>query len=464
MVRSGGFDSTASASVRSQAVRYSYRVALLLVFHAAMPLAALAASVAEPESLTRFHDPVVVSAAALASFTMRATARFRLYAMRAGRLDPIPFQFDERDPSGDLVVTDDGVARPFSFDGNDELVFMAKDAGDRVGADVLPGAYVQAAEIAIIDPVDGRTAWAYLLSFGDVAPPRSSVAYASFDVAGNSVRASFYTIDYMPGRSSLMAGMRIAPAAGGADVNILSGTRILVRMTFGLAPFGTWRSELTEKDFGGEIVGFKNGPVRAVRRVRQRVDLGRFLPEIPGGTVDSLYYFSSFVTPSKFSIPWLALKALREMRYEGVSDFLLGDDEMHYWDGANPAGIRIDSHAVERLDTTSDHEWWAVSGPGGTCLHTFVIPSAWRNAGVARGTVLRIDDSDSEIEPSARFSVGYSLQDMHRLQRAGSYDLDVRMYVLPQPYEPGAEAGPLAASRFVLQTRVKDLGPPTAVR
>jgi hypothetical protein len=43
---------------------------------------------------------------------------------------PIPFQFDARGADGELVLSMDGAETEFVFDDDDELVFMAKDAGD----------------------------------------------------------------------------------------------------------------------------------------------------------------------------------------------------------------------------------------------------------------------------------------------------------------------------------------------
>ena len=263
-------------------------------------VAAADVSARQQKTLTRFHDPVIVPARQLEGLADHSTASYRLYSARSGRLVPIPFQFDARDENGELVVADDGAAEEFAFDGNDELVFMAKDAGDRARRDALPAASDAVLEITLSDAAAGEEAWVYLLHFPAPAPPPSPVVYAAFDVAANRVRTTFYTMDYYPGRN-FFTGMRIAPAAGGTGENILDRMKIRIKPKFALL-FTSWSPSFTEEDFTVRIDGFKNGPVRAIRRVRQSLDLGKFFPDVPGGTVYTYYYFSSFVTPSKFSI------------------------------------------------------------------------------------------------------------------------------------------------------------------
>src|SRR4029079_4234853 len=108
---------------------------------------------------TRVHDPVIVPGARLSALPIRDTAKLRLHRFESGRAGAIPHQIDQRDESGDLVV--DG-PRDFAFDDNDELVFMAKDAGDRTIADPCPSDCTAALEIEVRDPASGASGWVYL--------------------------------------------------------------------------------------------------------------------------------------------------------------------------------------------------------------------------------------------------------------------------------------------------------------
>lgn len=90
------------------------------------------------KTLTRFHDPVIVNTSLLGDLSSRKTAGYRLYSSQQGALSPIPFQFDERDETGEIVFPGSENTGEFSFDDNDELVFMAKDLGDRIVPSILP--------------------------------------------------------------------------------------------------------------------------------------------------------------------------------------------------------------------------------------------------------------------------------------------------------------------------------------
>ncbi len=400
----------------------------------------------QEKSLTRFHDPVVVIVAKLGDLPDQDTTRFRLYAVRSGAsLEPIPYQFDARGDDGELVL-DGSHEERFVLDGNDELVFMAKDTGARVDPSVLPLGSDAALEIEVIDPLDGGRGFAYLVHFDAVAPPASTTFYATFDPATNEVRARFYAVRYPPGRS-YFTGMQILPEAGGSGKNIVDRMKVRIEATFSFL-LTTWSPRFTEDDFSVRIDGVKNGPVRAVRRVRQSLDLGRFFPEMPGGTVYTYYYFSSFATPSTFSLPWLPFKALKELHFTGTTDFLRGAAGMTYWDGANLDGRRYADQGNPPLDTTRDHEWWAIGGAAGSCVHIFEIPPEWKKWGVTRGSVF-IDDA-ALVDPAGPESeagshaAGYQLLHMDRIRRAGDYSLNMAVVFLPRLYEPGAEKGPVA--------------------
>lgn len=424
-----------------------------LLLAAMMLLGAHVAAGASPlarKTLTRFHDPVVVRTSLLAELADRATAHYRLYAAHAGVVEPIPFQFDAWD-DGDLVFPATPAEAEFTFDDDDELVFMAKDTGDRVAATDLPRASDAALELEITDPVDGGQGWAYLVHFPDHPPPRSPVTYATFDAETNTASTQFYRITYFP-RRNFFTELRITPAGGGTGENLLNRMRVRINPTFSLL-LTTWSPVFTEESFSVTIDGIKNGPVRAVRRVRQSLDLGKFFPEVPSGTVYTYYYFSSFTTPSTFSVPWVVLKALRDFRFEAVDDFGEKAAGMQYWDGANPGGLRFAGDDQAPV-TDRDHEWWAASGRAGTCLHAFVVPEEWRRWGIARGTVFRDGGTGGPGEPRGTHAAGFSLLGMTNLREPGAYQMNLGVFILPRRYAPGDEVQPLAMLQQPLRVQV----------
>jgi len=410
-------------------------------------------------TLERLHDPVVVSTARLGHLADRRIDSYRLYRVAGGTAEAIPFQFDALDDDGQLVLPAPPSAAPPTFDENDAFVFMAKDTGDRAAWATLPAQADLVLEIEVAERAGGKRGWVYLLHFPGPAPARSPVVYARFDAGANEARALFYQIHYAPGRS-YFTGMEITRAAGGRGENVIERMRVLVNPTFSFL-FTNWSPVFTEESFTVELEGVKNGPVRAVRRLRQTLDLGAFFPEVPSGTSDTYYYFSSFVTPSKFSLPWLALKALADLHFEGVSDF--GDETagLEYWDGANPDGIAFGGPRATGVNTTEDHDWYVVSGPKGTVLSAFVIPERWRAWGIKRGTVFLdhppLVDPTAGRENPAVHQAGYSLLNMPDLEEPGSYDLNSAIIVLPRPYQRGDEREALEMLREPLEAEVRPL-------
>jgi hypothetical protein len=430
----------------------------LLLFAPAVDAVVLSAA---PKTLTRFHDPVIVSTGTLTELPDRRTAYWRLYASEAGRLMPIPFQFDPRDRHGDVVV---GGAPEFTFDDNDELVFMAKDTGARAGGDLWPEGSDAVLELEVEDPQHGERGWAYLLHFRD-PPPAVTKPYVTLDPTASQARSAFYEVDYAAGRD-FYTGMRITPAAGGNGVNLMRRTRMSGVPTLHLF-FTDITLRFSEQNSIVAIEGVRNGTVRAIRRVRLSVDLGPLFPDLPNGTAYTFHYFSSDVTPTRFGVPWLALKTLRDFCFANVIDFDPQALPARYWDGANRDGIAWSRRDGAHIETTADHDWWVHSGAGGTVLHAFVVPPEWLQWGIVRGTVFRdggaAGDGDSAthatdcLSAEATYAAGYSLLHMTNLREARSYDLLQTDVVLPKPYEPGDEEEPMAMLRAPLRTEVHRL-------
>ena len=413
----------------------------------------------ETKTLQREQDPVIVRTGLLAGLPDRETSRCRLYAVRHGSLEPVPFQFDPRGADGELILSEDGAETEFTFGDDDELVFMAKDTGDRAPNDLLPATADAALEFAVVNRARAGTAWAYLVHFPENPPPRSPVRYAIFDTARQEARALTYEVSYSQDRSNFLRRVRILPGAGGAGETLIERFTMRISPTFSFLGM-TLHPTLTEESFSVAPDGLKNGPVRAIRRVRQSLDLGRMFPDIPNGRVSTYYYATSFQTPSRFSVPWLALKTLRDFRFESVDELGSHSEGMRYWDAANPGGVPFDG-SERPAATDADHDWWVVSGARGTCLQALVIPEEWRAWGIKRGIVF-MDRTDAAAGSGTELGAGYSLLRMTKLRRAGAYDLGSVFVVLSRPYRPGDETEVLDGFRDPLETEVRML--PALVR
>jgi hypothetical protein len=397
----------------------------------------------EAKTLRRSHDAVVLAFDRLPAEVGKAATRLRLYRFYAGQWEAIPYQIDVRDGEGEYAPSAANESAETLVDADDELVFMARDSGDRAG----PAAAGPRVEIEVRDPLTDERGWVYLLEFAAEAPPRSPRRYVSYDAAHDEVRAESYEIGYRP-RHNFFRSMRILPAAGGSGENLLQRMTMLGRPTFSVLAT-RWSFDITEESTSSRVVGVTSGPVRVIRCTRLSVDLGRFLPALPRGHIYTTHYPSHVVAPMRFSIPGLILKALRSFDFESVTDFNTRPATTRYWDEANPNGFDFRDGAS--MATTQDHEWWAVGGPAGTYLQVLFIPERWKEWGIARGAVARSGESQ---QPTA----GYSLLNMANIREGGTYELKTATVILPRPYERGDEEQPMAMFRAPLETTARPYG------
>jgi hypothetical protein len=398
-------------------------------------------------TLERVHDPIVLTVDRLGPPLESHSAAWRLYRHEAGRSVPIPFQFDRVDQRGDVDVD---APQEFELDANDQLVFMARDLGDRAPDGWWLAGGDAVIEIEAAEPAHAGRGWAYLVHFSDEVPAAASERYVTYDRATNRARSAFYEVEYAP-RRNFFTGLQILPAAGGDGRNLLQQTRMVGRPTLHLL-FTDLTLGFTEQNSIVAVDGVRTGAVRAVRRVRLSMDLGHFFPELPSGTVYTYHYLTSYTTPSRMQIPGFFLRTLRSFTFEQVAQFRPEARPTRYWDGANRDGISTAVSEDRPLSTNVDHDWWVHSGEGGTMLHAFITPKEWQEWGIARGTVFRSGEDG--------FAAGYSLLNMTRLRRGGSHELLMADVVLPEPYAPGDENQAMAMFRSPLLTAVRALAAP----
>jgi hypothetical protein len=400
---------------------------------ASLALGASVVALAADKPLHRVHDPIVLRVSQLPGVERRWSGALSLYRVAGGGLAPIPTQFDPCTPDGDVDVA---AAASFTLDADAEMIFMAKDTGPRAAPADLPSAALL--EIEVEDPVDGGKGWAYLLDAGDARVPTPAVEpYARYDTPTHRAVSPRYEVEYAVGRN-FFTGMRVMQPSGGEGANFLRQTRMLGEPRFSLF-FADVSLSFTENNSIVRVEGVRNGPVRAVRRVHLSVDLGRYFPDLPSGTVYTMHYATSFSTPTRMSIPWLALKALKDFRFENVAEFDPGVLPLRYWDAPNAEGVALTPESNAPIEGERDHEWYAVSGAAGSFLQVFLLPQEWQKWGIARGTVVHRSPQDGDAAATHCCSAGFSLLNMTRLRHAGEYQMQQATVVLPRRYQPGDE-------------------------
>jgi len=256
-------------------------------------LLTLPPSGASANSLNRDSDPVVITGADLGDLLGKTPASVVAFRYESGWTQ-IPVQIDERvvidyglvynsAPIGfsNLVYADagafTGADSDAAFDADDELVFMAKDAGDRALGQPYPAGVVVGSriEVKVTDPITLQEAWVYLFeSLGGLVPDAGAnyVTYTFGLLSGpylttynttmgpNAENSEIVTPEYRMHFSDRWIRDEINVYAGGA-----TGVDVLDRHKNLFAPGNCARSEDTFSNGEGAFFTNKDGPVRAIR-------------------------------------------------------------------------------------------------------------------------------------------------------------------------------------------------------
>ncbi|MEJ2746020.1 MAG: hypothetical protein P8123_10115 [bacterium] len=280
------------------------RLRVSLLTFAVMTLLLDAVRGAPTKTITRKSDPMVVTGQQLADMMGVPISHCGLYSMMGGAIRPVPFQIDEKNgdgvmalmgPKGKPVHPDDGL-----WDANDELVFMARDFGDKASKGDMPTGCSRVVEIACTDPVTGGEGWVYCAAFK--RPPQGDFGrYVSYDLSRDYVNADCYEIGYTPGEmKSYFSTLILKDNGNTRSANLLDRYkfRINLRLFFSLISLNR-----NEDDMRSVLVGYKDGPIRSVRQCSNSIYL-KFGIRSPTSLVDNYYYRDSIEWPTLIKLPF----------------------------------------------------------------------------------------------------------------------------------------------------------------
>jgi hypothetical protein len=283
------------------------------------------------KSLDRDLEPVIIEGGAISGFAGFAVDELFVYAYADGVWRQIPAQVDEVTPVGAYATTEDGL-----LDGNDEVVFMAKDLGDEAGHELptVGGERVGDAwyEVEVSDPTSAtKRGWAYLVH-SSVATPTFTSDYVDFDAGEHRISGTEYSL----GLATSHRGFDYM-ALGGSGVDILDRTKIRIYCSIPvLCP-------VTEDDMQAKPDDLvKDGPVRVI---------------LQGGK--GLAYGSMVEWRPRFNI------------LEGdvlfSTDFNAVVSGATYYNAVAPNGVTVDG-ITDTVATDPLSTWWQLSASNGTVL------------------------------------------------------------------------------------------------
>ena len=400
-------------------------------------------------TLVRTEDWVIVQGSELTRLKGTHKDKLRCYALRNGAMLPIPYQIDERKPDGTYCFDcgpperrikddDDGLV-----DDNDELVFMAKDAGDLSGPASYPPGNTGVQEIELKDPATGALAWVYLCRF-EQPPERSTKKYAWIEKLqdGTTVwHGERFLADNSKSiwNACRLTSLKFAPA--GVDdpdwskcVNCVDCSKVTLQVK---KYFVTFHKDSSE--FRVDIGGYINGPVRVVGQSLMEF---YFAVGIWFKAKDSyvMLYSNACTMPTNVDNPVDISDTAGASYYKLLCDLSTRVKGWKFYNSWNPNPVAIDGK-MDQSEKKLDKRWpsWNCAyGPEGAIINRFVLdPRAVRDTNELYYSDDLTAEEPPEFEPGNYGTFGYKL-DLAGV-KSGLYSGDYLIWYCAAPFQHGDE-------------------------
>ncbi len=318
-------------------------------------------------------DPVVISGNPIIGLTGVPLNEIYVYGYDANQntWHPIPFQIDEKDNTSDFWLSNPDLV----FDGNDELVFMAKDMGDQATdgsfwIDDSVSTKYERVQITLTDTLDNSQAWVYVYRSTN-SLPLATESYVDYipghadSIGADMVKARTYSENHNKG------GIPVDwILSDGMGIDILDRQKAVIGLLY-----GGWPLQIPEQfiEIYFDTVKIKTGPVRVLREVFWAISLLGYninlsLP---------LQYYRNSVESGGISGSLKASDHVFLIRQSfDLNPNALG---MKFYNPYNQDGILIDgvggSEGVNNtLDDPPRVNWWLTTGVQGTYALVFKMP------------------------------------------------------------------------------------------
>ena len=358
-------------------------------------------------TMTRTQDFIVIHGEKIKKNLNKKIETLSLLAKIDGKVEPIPFQVDEINEEGEWVLPqfppylektsykvdkddDDG-----HLDENDELVFMIKDAGDRIIESEYPEGTQEVDEIVLVDQVDDSRAWVYLCSFSS-APPLSDKDYANYVFPDNQVVTTNYRLGF-----SLDLPISWDHLSFRGEPNMVDRLKVRISVKMMGMTF-----DWDESQIFSNVSAYKDGPVRVVRRVRSGIRLNRIL-KTPSIGSETIYYENAIIIPFRLRIPintgWVKKVFGLEVKVRAGVDL----QNLHGWQllpDVDPRWLNIDGKMDEIEESVKGEgsTWWVLSGEPGAFFVRLILdrkPDGSHQESPVETNFFYIDDDTADHPP-----------------------------------------------------------------
>ncbi len=229
------------------------------------------------EAVSRPYEPIILDGSSFVGLSQQQVPIDELflfaYNRDTGEWRQIPMQIDEVDSSGSFFGETDGL-----LDDNDQLVFMARDAGDRapynVWLDNSEARVHPRYEIRITDPMaPDRSGWLYLyrsstLSRNGMPGYMTHIPSADADFpAADTIRGETYKLAHHA-ETGLPDFLSVLNADGTETPDLIDRLKVRIQSKLFFVTLN-----ITEANFYAIATRVKAGPVRIIREVENEVRL-----------------------------------------------------------------------------------------------------------------------------------------------------------------------------------------------
>ena len=413
--------------------------ALLLM----LPWGAMAAN-------TNLIDPVVIRGDNLGPLMGKAPDSIRVFAWD-GAWRPVTMQIDERFEVSayrrEIIRRETILTYAFdevpkgkprrdpdpSFDFNDELVFMAREAGAKAAEGMGPAGSETCQEIEL--SVTGETAPRYAYACVMKGPAAAgATSYMNVENA-DRIEGQTYVMGFPAGNAMSFNSLQFK-GPGGLSENVVDRLKVSfdVRVLFNLANY-----TLTGKDYQHYLRGVRRGPVRVVKEFESVLETFAGLQVRTYNWVYFYPYHVEFAVKEAAPLNWYTLNK---------SDMIMALDLNHeargfrFYSDRNPRGEIVDGFMSpsEINMNYGPAQWAGVSGKPGTIIMTMGLGPVTK----LNRDLYYVDHDDRsdplESEPGMTGKFGFMLRD---IQKAGWQQWPVRLGILatPEAYMPGIANG-----------------------
>lgn len=417
------------------------RVLLLIALCAAMTSASHARDARPP-----FWRAVSATGDHLGCLRGQPAAQVALIACEVG-CEAIPWQLDERDAGGVLALENGAEPNPDDppgvIDDNDEIWWMAEDAGRRIAPEEMP-ADVRCG-VAWRLAADDYEAWVYAFAWAGLVP-RATRSYVAYDPERDAIAGARVSVGF---RGATPQYFALRPAADQGERNLLDRLKVRASARFlGIIPL-----RRDEDDFEVAFIAWRAGPIRAIRRQRQWIRLGWGL-RTPIFRTDAFFYRDFSELPVHLRLNFPPTYFFRGIEIQGMLDFR----DLRGWRVLAPglAGPMLIG-ALGRADLAqlnqAPGDWFALLGPEVTLVQ--MLTTSRGLSTVRRRLVYREERKarPPEADRGEMPGVGYRLTDWSKVDRgrhwftSTSYALpagsDIERFLRERREEPSVELHPI---------------------